>query len=626
MRTRTSRRRVRGRQQPRTFAPRFEVLEDRRVMATDVILEWNDVLLTANAADHARSAPEQGGPILTARAFAIVSAAMYDAYNSIERMGAPYLVKVELAGQTDSEAAVAQAAHDTLTAMFPSQQARFDAALAETLARVPDGLAENRGITVGAAVAAEILNQRANDGAGQLGSPAYVPNHIPGFHIPDPMHPNQGFYGSGGLNVAAFVIDDLDQFAARRLDDATPAGRAAFLQSAEYTAAYNEVFALGGDGVTSPTTRTSEQGLVGLYWAYDGRPGLGTPPRLYNQIARTVAHQQHNTVADNARLFALLNIAQADAGQTAWKNKYDDAFWRPVAGVRGGEGDGNPATQGDANWVPMGAPASNPRAGETDFTPPFPAYTSGHATFGAAAFQVLERFYGRDDIRFTFVSDELNGITRGADGNVRPLGSRTFDSFTQAKLENGQSRIYLGIHWAMDRDDGIKTGDAVADYIFEHAFQANSPPSDPLRHNFFDPLDVNDDGTYSPVDVLLVINVLNAGSVISTDYIDVNDDDFATPLDALLVINRLNLVPPGAGEGEGFVPWVAEQQAAEADQSDSSVLPLLLGLGADGSSADTLIVSPSAAVESNELESTSQPSTGVLDDYWAHLGLLRLEA
>src|SRR5262249_52532902 len=156
----------------------------------------------------------------------------------------------------------------------------------------------------------------------------------------------------------------------------------------------------------------------------------------------------------NARLFALVNIAMADAGLTAWNNKYDDEFWRPILGIRNGATDGNSATTGDSNWTPLGAQVSNPRPGETNFTPNFPAYTSGHATFGAAAFEVLTRFYARDDISFTFISDEFNGVTRGSDGKVRPVIARTYHSFTQAKLENAQSRIYLGIHWAFDRDEG----------------------------------------------------------------------------------------------------------------------------------------------------------------------------
>jgi hypothetical protein len=251
------------------------------------------------------------------------------------------------------------------------------------------------------------------------------------------------------------------------------------MQSDEYTAAYDEVKALGGNGTTTPTERTAKQTQIGIFWGYDGRPGLGTPPRLYNEIVRTIAVERHNTEGENARLFALVNVAMADAGLAAWNTKYDEAIWRPILGIREGDDDGNPLTDGDPDWTPLGAPASNPRPGETNFTPPFPAYTSGHATFGAAAFQTLARFYGTDRIRFSFMSDEFNGRTRDADGHVRPVVVRTFNSLTQAKLENAQSRIYLGIHWAFDRDEGIKQGDTVADYIFDHSFQPNTHVMDP---------------------------------------------------------------------------------------------------------------------------------------------------
>src|SRR5262249_50413486 len=151
-------------------------------------------------------------------------------------------------------------------------------------------------------------------------------------------------------------------------------------------------------------------------------------------------------------------------------------FWRPILAVREadpgtgptGLGDGNPDTQGEAGWEPLGAPNTNAPAGSINFTPNFPAYTSGHATFGAAVFQTLSRFYGRDDITFTVVSDEFNGKNRGVDGQVRPLIPRTFTSFSQAKEENGQSRIYLGIHWAFDKTSGIASGDHIADFVFDN--------------------------------------------------------------------------------------------------------------------------------------------------------------
>lgn len=124
---------------------------------------------------------------------------------------------------------------------------------------------------------------------------------------------------------------------------------------------------------------------------------------------------------------------------------------------------------GDPTWQPLGAPADNDNA--TNFTPPFPAYTSGHAGFGGALFQVLRRVFDRDDIRFTFVSDEFNGVTVDQNGAVRPHLPRTFASLSEAEEENGQSRIYLGIHWSFDKVEGVAQGRRVADLVVEGAYR-----------------------------------------------------------------------------------------------------------------------------------------------------------
>jgi hypothetical protein len=149
----------------------------------------------------------------------------------------------------------------------------------------------------------------------------------------------------------------------------------------------------------------------------------------------------------------------------------------PVTGIResdagtgpSGIGDGNPATVGDATFWPLGAPASN-LAGP-GFTPPFPSYPSGHAGFGGALFETLRNVYRTDRVAFTFTSDEYNGVTTGDGGVARPLLPRSFTSFSQAEEENGQSRIYLGIHWSFDKTQGIRQGRQVADYVFTNAFQ-----------------------------------------------------------------------------------------------------------------------------------------------------------
>jgi hypothetical protein len=180
-------------------------------------------------------------------------------------------------------------------------------------------------------------------------------------------------------------------------------------------------------------------------------------------------------------LLALVNVAMADTAMGIWESKYYYDFWRPIAGIREsdpgtgptGLGDGNLGTIGDPNFRPLGAPASNLTG--PNFTPPFPAYPSGHAGLGGTLFQVMRRFYNTDNIAFTFVSDEFNGETRDNQGNMRPYRPRSFSTLSQAEEENGQSRIYLGIHWSFDKTEGIALGRRVGDYVFDHAFTPTRP-------------------------------------------------------------------------------------------------------------------------------------------------------
>jgi hypothetical protein len=431
-----------------------ERLEDRNLLAADPVLAWNAVALQADAVDQGLAAPDQVGPGRIARAFAIVHTAIYDAVNGIARTHEPYLVHARAPQLASVDAAVAGAAHRTLVAMFPQQKATFDAELRDALAGVPNGLRERLGVAWGRFVAQRVLAARRHDRS-DLEDP-YTPTNEPGHHQLDPLHPEQGFWGPSWGEVKPFAIPSV-----RRIRTPPPPA----MDSPAYTAAFNEVKSLGGDGINTPTTRTPEQTIIGKFWGYDGRPGLGTPPRLYNQVTRVLAVQQDNTPAENARLFALVNIAQADAGIQSWYYKYLYDCWRPVMGIRDADHDGNPNTVADTHWKYLGAPGSN---GGNNFTPPFPAYTSGHATIGAAMFKMVANYYGRDRVPFSFTSDEFNGVTTDADGTVRPVVTRTYASFSQAAEENGQSRIYLGIHWSFDKTEGIRAGNRIANYIFRH--------------------------------------------------------------------------------------------------------------------------------------------------------------
>ncbi|MBM3393796.1 MAG: vanadium-dependent haloperoxidase [Betaproteobacteria bacterium] len=149
-------------------------------------------------------------------------------------------------------------------------------------------------------------------------------------------------------------------------------------------------------GAKDSALRTADQTQMGIFWAYDVGT-IGPPPVLYNQITAVIAHNQQNTLEQNARLFALTNIAQADAGIATWEAKYHHDFWRPIAAIRLADTDGNDATLADPNWEPLGAPGDGIIA---DFTPPFPAYTSGHAAFGAAVMAMIREFYGTDEIAY----------------------------------------------------------------------------------------------------------------------------------------------------------------------------------------------------------------------------------
>lgn len=457
--------------------PRSQRLADARVLAmlnapaADPILYWNDVALEANRVSHTNGAGEQTAPLLSSRALAIVHLAMYDAYAGV--MGNPSGLPAYLPGLpaaavgASADVAVGAAAYATLSALFPSQLAYFAQKWAEANLMGVPGF--NDGRDFGTEVAHRILADRKDDPGDK--DTGYAPSAARGAHRPDPDNAPQPYLGAFyGERCKAFAITNRT---ALRLD-APPA-----LGSAEYDAALKQVWGKGiapeltgtlPAGMPGITPRTSEETLIGTFWGYDGSKEIGTPPRFYNHIVRQVAINQGNSVAQNARLFALVNVAMADAGILAWEEKYRHNLWRPVLAIRENDpsfgANGTPANPidplCDPFWLPLGAPKSNEIA--KNFTPPFPAYPSGHATFGGAAFHITRRFYdvggtlsggdlGPDTLLagIGVVSDELNGKNKDNRGAIRSRHVRSYSGgLYQAMIENGRSRVFLGVHWVFD--------------------------------------------------------------------------------------------------------------------------------------------------------------------------------
>jgi membrane-associated phospholipid phosphatase len=211
------------------------------------------------------------------------------------------------------------------------------------------------------------------------------------------------------------------------------------LTSVEYA---SEVQMVQDLGALNGSQRTPEQTEIARFWGYG--PTTATPPGHWNQIAIAALGNSQRDLVDVARLFALLNIAMADAAIASWDCKYVYGLWRPITAIQLADQDGNPLTNPDTTWEPLLA------------TPPFPEYTSGHSTFSGAAAVALAAVFGRDHVRFAVGSDDLPGV------------QRSFRSFSQAASESGLSRILGGIHFWSANVNGLDSGAEIGRWVVDH--------------------------------------------------------------------------------------------------------------------------------------------------------------
>jgi PAP2 superfamily len=388
---------------------------------SDVVLEWNRIALQTIKAD-------KTAPPIAAHNLAIMAIAVYDAVNGLSNFYQPYQVQPLMPRGASIEAAAATAAHRTLLEFYPQQKATLDAALNNSLQSLPKGLAVSEGMAYGQSVAKTILAKRAKS------RPQITKTYI--------VTPQIGKWQATSA-IAAPLLPYWSQVKPFALDSARQLRppSAPTLASSSYAQQLNQTKELGA---FHSNKRTANQTQIAKFWA-DGA-GTYTPPGHWNKIASRVLAQTNSTIIDNARTFALLNIATADAGIACWDAKYTYNTWRPLTAIHQADRDGNSQTTADPSWQPL------------LITPPFPEYASGHSSFSSAAATILSRQIG-------------NNISFSDTTITTPNVTRTFNNFQQAAAEAGMSRIYGGIHFMAANQEGLVLGKRIGNYVLANFLQ-----------------------------------------------------------------------------------------------------------------------------------------------------------
>jgi hypothetical protein len=385
----------------------------------DVVSEWNAIMeQTAHSSSQ--------NPAEWSRTAAITQVAVFEAVNSIVGDYEPYHEKLEAAGGASQEAAVVTAAHRALSKLHSAQAPQLDALRDKSLAAIPDGAGKKAGIAVGIAAADSILTLRADDG---FFTPVpYTPETEPGEYRPTPPEFIPAFMPWLG-QVKTFVIRNGQQFRS------APPPR---LRSKHYARDYDEVKRVGE---VNSTERPEDRTRVARFYEATDADGV------YYPAARQILAKRSRSLSENARFFAVLSIAIFDSAVACFETKYHFNLWRPVTAIHEAASDGNPKTAPDPKWRHL------------VFTPPFPAYPSGHASFGAAARVVLEEEFGPDGHAITLSNPVVPDITLH------------YTSFKQITDDIDDARVFGGVHYRFDQEAGALQGKRVGEYVIRHALR-----------------------------------------------------------------------------------------------------------------------------------------------------------
>lgn len=413
----------------RSFAPILLIIVASSWCSTafaNSVLYWNEQVINATRLS-------RNPPPMAALHIATFHAAIFDTVNSVTKSHQSWFVRELPPEKIDIDAAVASAAFTVLNTLWgqATNPRNFQVAYDRALAAVPEGSPKIAGIAWGRKVAELILTERAKSGYDKP-----VPGQYTSTDVGKWRETPSGFRPAVMPHIATctpFVMTACDQFRA----PPPPT-----LDSKEFADELAYVAKVGGrDGAE----RTEYETLSTPFWADD--LGSATPPGHWNVIAQDLVRRQKLSVAETARLFALLNFANADAGISCWDSKFFYRTWRPETGIRELDTATNPHAVPNPDFIPnMSSPA-------------FPSYTSGHSTFSSAASRILERFFGTDDIEFTTLSDGLPGAVR------------SFKKLSDARKEIGMSRVWGGIHTMSDNLAGQECGLKLADFVFENALR-----------------------------------------------------------------------------------------------------------------------------------------------------------